>query len=236
MLGRRLTPDSTGPPSEVMLSYGVLAETLRRRPVGIGPDADDRQPERREPASAQSLLQDRGCHAARARLGAGRALDAHDLRSEPGEAPGTSRFLFVYGRLRAGATVAGADSSELTVIAGRIAAANPITNHDWTARAVPLPDQLVGPVRPALVMLLAAAACVLLIGAANLANLFLVRCLARQRELALRAALGAQRGRLVRELVAEAGLLSVMAGALESALPWRACVCCGPLHRPLCRG
>ena len=133
---------------------------------------------------------------------------------EPGEVTEhDSRFLFVYGRLKPGATPAGAQQ-ELTLIAQRIAAANPITNHDWTARAIPLPDHLVGPVRPALLMLLAAAACVLLIGAANLANLFLVRCLARQRELALRVALGAQRGRLVRELVTEAGVLSLAAGLL----------------------
>ena len=65
-------------------------------------------------------------------------------------------------------------------------------------------------------MLLAAAACVLLIGAANLANLFLVRCLARQREMAVRTALGATRGRLVRELTVEAAILGLGAGASGS--------------------
>jgi len=119
----------------------------------------------------------------------------------------------VYGRLAPGVTPEAAQR-ELNVIAGRLATAYPQTNTGWSVSAVPLPDQLVGDVRPALTMLLAAAACVLLIGAANLANLFLVRNLSRERELAVRTALGATRGRLVRELIAEALALGVVAAAL----------------------
>ncbi len=125
----------------------------------------------------------------------------------------------VYGRLKPGVTDERAQR-ELTVIAGRLARAYPKTNSGWSVITVPLPDELVGDVRPALVALLVAAACVLLIGAANLANLFLVRCLAREREIALRTALGATRGRLVRELLAEATLLGVAAGALGVALAY----------------
>ncbi len=101
------------------------------------------------------------------------------------------------------------------VIARRLAQTYPKTNKGWSALTVPLLDGIVGDVRPALTMLLSAAACVLLIGAANLANLFLVRYLARDRELALRTALGATRGRLVRELATEALALGVGAGALS---------------------
>ncbi|HTA73666.1 MAG TPA: ABC transporter permease [Gemmatimonadaceae bacterium] len=119
----------------------------------------------------------------------------------------------VYGRLAPGVTPEAAQR-ELNVIAGRLATAYPQTNSGWSISAVPLPDQLVGDVRPALTMVLAAAACVLLIGAANLANLFLVRNLSRERELAVRTALGATRGRLVRELIAEALALGVVAAAL----------------------
>jgi putative ABC transport system permease protein len=119
----------------------------------------------------------------------------------------------VYGRLAPGVTPEAAQR-ELNVIAGRLATAYPQTNTGWSISAVPLPDQLVGDVRPALTMLLAAAACVLLIGAANLANLFLVRNLSRERELAVRTALGATRGRLVRELIAEALALGVVAATL----------------------
>jgi putative ABC transport system permease protein len=125
--------------------------------------------------------------------------------------------LIVYGRLKGGVT-AEAAQHDMQLIAARVAQAYPQTNKGWSAVTIPLVDQLVGRVRPALLMLLAAATCVLLIGAANLANLFLVRCLAREREMAVRAALGATRGRLTRELVVEAGLLSLGAGALGVGL------------------
>jgi predicted permease len=121
--------------------------------------------------------------------------------------------LYAYGRLAAGATPEAA-SREVETIAQRLAAAYPQTNANWSAFTIPLVDQLVGPVRPALVMVLAAAGCVLLIGASNLANLFLVRLFSREREIAVRIALGATRGRLVRELLAEAGILGVLAGAI----------------------
>jgi putative ABC transport system permease protein len=124
-----------------------------------------------------------------------------------------THYLHVYGRLKPGVTPEGGQR-ELETIARRLAQAFPKTNENWSVVTMPLLDQLVGEVRPALVMLLSAAACVLLIGAANLANLFLVRYLARQRELAVRTALGATRGQLVRELLTEAATLGVAAGAL----------------------
>jgi len=123
-------------------------------------------------------------------------------------------YLRVVGRLNPGVTQERAQH-DLDVIAARLAQSYPKTNKGWSALTVPLLDGIVGDVRPALTMLLAAAACVLLIGAANLANLFLVRYLARDRELALRTALGATRGRLVGELAAEALMLALAAGALS---------------------
>jgi putative ABC transport system permease protein len=128
-----------------------------------------------------------------------------------------SRWFTVYGRLKPGVTQESAQH-DLELIAQRLAVAYPETNADWSVRTVPLVDHLVGPVRPALIMILLAAACVLLIGAANLANLFLVRCLARQREMALRVALGATRRRLLGELVMEALTLGVGAGAIGVGL------------------
>jgi putative ABC transport system permease protein len=124
-----------------------------------------------------------------------------------------AHYLSVTGRLKPGIEPERAQH-ELAVIAGRLAQSYPATNKGWSVVTVPLLDQIVGDVKPALIMLLSAAACVLLIGAANLANLFLVRYLARDRELALRTALGATRGRLVRELLAEALTLGLCAGAL----------------------
>ena len=124
-----------------------------------------------------------------------------------------ARYLYVYGRLKAGVTQAAAQS-EMETIAGRLAQAYPQANENWSVAMVPAEDQVVGPVRPPLIMMLAAAGCVLLIGAANLANLFLVRCAGREREMAIRTAIGATRNRLMRELFAEAMALGLIAGAL----------------------
>ncbi|MGH2486883.1 MAG: ABC transporter permease, partial [Ktedonobacterales bacterium] len=211
ILGRRLTPDSTVPPSEVMVSYAYWQTHFAGAPSVLGQTLTLDNPNDQSPPPHNHTYHIVGV------MPPGMASQADfwtQIFYEPGElTEHGARFLFVYGRLKPDVTVAGAEN-QLKVIAQRLAAANPITNQGWGARAIPLLDQLVGPVRPALIMLLAAAACVLLIGAANLANLFLVRCLARQREMALRMALGAQRGRLVRELVAEAAVLSLAAGAL----------------------
>jgi putative ABC transport system permease protein len=126
-------------------------------------------------------------------------------------------YIGAAGRLKPGVT-RDAAQRDLETIARRLAQAYPGTNQHWSVVTAPLLDQVLGPVRPALIMLLSAAGCVLLIGAANLANLFLVRGLARAREMALRTALGATRGRLVRELVAEAAILGLTAGALGVGL------------------
>jgi putative ABC transport system permease protein len=119
----------------------------------------------------------------------------------------------VAGRLKPGVTAGGA-LRELETIARRLGETYPQTNKGWSVRTVPLLTIWVGEVKPALIMLLSAAGCVLLIGAANLANLFLVRCLAREREMAVRTALGATRGRLVGELLVEAATLGLAAGTL----------------------
>ncbi|MFI5231403.1 MAG: ADOP family duplicated permease [Gemmatimonadales bacterium] len=125
--------------------------------------------------------------------------------------------LGVVGRLKDGVTREDAQR-DLELIAGRLAHAYPQSDRDWSTATIPLLDEIVGPVKPSLQMLFLAAGCVLLIGMANMANLFLVRCLGRERELAVRTALGATRGRLVRELLAEATILGVVATTLGVGL------------------
>jgi len=122
-------------------------------------------------------------------------------------------------RLRPSSTIELARSDLLT-IAHRNERAYPASNSGHLVAVVPLHSALVGDARTALLVLVGAAACVLLIACANLANLVFSRTLGRQREIAVRAALGAGRGRLVRQLLTESLILAVAGGMIGSAIAW----------------
>src|SRR4051812_17307939 len=136
----------------------------------------------------------------------------------------TFRGLFAFARLKPGVTIDRA-RQELDVIAGRLAAQYPTTNEGWVSRLRTLRQAFLPPEVPlVLVLMMAGVTLVLFIACSNVANLLLARAAGRRREISVRAALGAGRARIIRQLLTESlvlGLLSVPLGILLAVVGTR---------------
>jgi predicted permease len=123
------------------------------------------------------------------------------------------------GRLRPEVSPEQAEA-DIKTIAAQLGQAYPSTNKGWSASVVPSMEQSVGKIRPALLILLAGIAFVLVMASVNVANLLLARSIAREKELATRAALGAGRSRLARQLLTESVLFAAAGGLAGMVVMW----------------
>ncbi|HXI32429.1 MAG TPA: ABC transporter permease, partial [Vicinamibacterales bacterium] len=144
------------------------------------------------------------------------------LSFDPNDAHGRSRkarSLSVVGRLGDGVALEQAQR-EMTLVASRLATTYPDSNTGWGARVIAVQQQLVTTVKPALLLISGAVGFLLLIVCANVANLILARVSSRRTELAVRAALGASRWQLVRQVLIESFVLAGSGGALGLFIAW----------------
>jgi putative ABC transport system permease protein len=205
LLGRVFTPaeSDSGGPDVVVLSYGLWRGRFGGDSSIIG---------RAVPVSGGSVTVLGVMPPALVPMPWGREAYWEPLRLNQSNRVHTGRWLMVIGRLKPGVSETRAQT-EMDLITRGLQQQYPDFDTGWDANVVPLTDQVVGSARRALVIVLGAVVLVLLIAAANVGNLVLVRAEARQRELALRTALGASRLRLVQQWLAESVLLSIVGGA-----------------------
>jgi putative ABC transport system permease protein len=144
---------------------------------------------------------------------------ANRMLTASGEIVRSAHWWGAIGRVKHGLPLQQVEA-DMKRIAAQLELAYPATNKGWSATVVPSIDQSVGTIRPALMILLAGIAFVLIMASVNVANLLLARSVAREKELATRVALGARRTRIVRQLLTESLLLAGAAGIAGLLVMW----------------
>ncbi|HEY6869619.1 MAG TPA: ABC transporter permease, partial [Novosphingobium sp.] len=203
LLGRAFTEEEDAPGSNaVMLSYKFWKTQMGANPGIIG----------------QSITLDGAAHTVVGIMpqsfrfmGPPDVYAPLDWDAKERSVRGNHNYL-VIGRLKAGVDMRTAQV-EMDTISRRLEQEYPDDDSGWGAVVIPMREDMVGQVRPALLVLLGAVVCVLLIACANVANLVLARTLARRKEIAIRTALGASRARLLAQVMWEALIVSLVGGA-----------------------
>jgi len=219
LLGRTFLPEDAEPGKDdvTVLSYGLWQRRFGGQPNVVGQAITLNDTKFTVigvmPPSFQFYVQQRS--------GTGRPAELWAILPMP-TGPGANergRFLATVARLKDGVTVDRA-AAELRTIHARLSEVEPQFNKNWSAEVLPLREQFFGNVRRPLWLMLGAVGFVLLIACANVANLLLSLATSREKEIALRAALGARRARIVRQLLTESLLLALLGSALGLGFAW----------------
>jgi len=208
-IGRTLLPEEAAPGKDkvVVLSYGFWNRRLgsEREVVGRKLTLNG------EPYNIVGVMPDHFMYPTNTELWTPTDINVNQGRG--------GHYLVAIGRLKAGVTIENANT-EMKKISADLSRAYPDSNDGWTSKVINLHDDIISDVRQSLYILLGAVGFVLLIACANVANLLLARGTDRNKEIAVRTAMGASRGRIMRQLLTESVILAVAGGLLGIILAY----------------
>jgi predicted permease len=218
ILGRGFSPDEDRPGGDNKLV--VIAHGLWQRRFGADPGIIGRQIRlNSEPHTVIGVLPPGAVLAGQDRVEDRQFLIPFVFGAGVQDTTRSNHLFNVIARLKQAVTGAEAQA-ELTALKQRLQPLYPKDKEDWTVRVAPLHEHITGRVKPTLLMLMGAVGFVLLIACANVANLLLAKAAGRQKEMAIRTAMGASRLRVIRQMLTECSLLGLLGGSLGIGLAY----------------